>query len=330
MDIGIFRTAADSSSSPMERLINFLSPAGVLLVLVVGSTADASSPADGDRTEEQRYQRGRYIVEAVADCQACHTRRQPPDFAEIHGPEWAGGEEFGKEFLLPGEFVTPNLTPDTVDGLGNWSTEEIKNAIRDGIRRDGQRLHPLMPSHFYRAMSENDLDDVVFYLQQLPPRRKPIPEVTKLYIERSDIPPLPPIDTPVPEPAGDPVSQGEYLLTVASCHTCHSATRKGQIIKERYLAGGVKITAPWAVLSTPNITPAVKTGIGEYTEEEFIRLMREGIKRNGQPMFMNYMPWYIYKHMTDKDLKAIYTYLMSLPPIEIDIYRPENQLPLGN
>ena len=58
--------------------------------------------------------------------------------------------------------------------------------------------------------------------------------------------------------------------------------------------------------------------------------MREGIKNNGQPILMNYMPWYAYKYMTDVDLKAIYVYLMSITPIENDVYRPENQFPLGN
>ena len=130
--------------------------------------------------------------------------------------------------------------------------------------------------HFYRVMSERDLDDLVFYLQRLPARRKPNSRATELYIARSDIPPLPPISTPVAAPAEDPVSQGKYLLMLGNCLTCHSPTHKGQLIKERYLAGGVKVTAPWGVVFTPNITPAARTGIGEYTEEEFIRLMREG------------------------------------------------------
>jgi hypothetical protein len=315
--------------SPLAHLRNVVD-FGLLLGFVLGSAACASSSTEGERTDEERYERGRYIVEAVADCQACHTRRLPPDFAIIVGGELAGGEEFGKEFLLPGEFITPNLTPDKETGLGNWSAEEIKDAIRNGVRRDGQRLFPLMPSHFYRAMSESDLDDSVFYLQRLPARRPPIPGETQLYIKRSDIPPLPPLEGPVPPPAEDPVSQGKYLMTIGNCLTCHSPSENGQLIEERYLAGGVKITAPWGVSSTPNITPAVETGIADYTEEAFIRLMREGIKNNGQPILMNYMPWYAYKYMTDVDLKAIYVYLMSITPIENDVYRPENQFPLGN
>jgi mono/diheme cytochrome c family protein len=187
-----------------------------------------------------------------------------------------------------------------------------------------------MPSHFYRVLSERDLDALVFYLQRLPARRKPNPGVTELYIARSDIPPLPPINNPVPAPADDPVSQGKYLLTLGNCLTCHSPSQQGRLIKERYLAGGVKVTAPWGVVFTPNITPAAKTGIADYTEQEFIRLMREGIKRNGQQVFMNYMPWYAYKFMNDADLKAIYAYLMSVAPIENDVNRTENQFPLGN
>ena len=91
------------------------------------------------------------------------------------------------------------------------------------------------------------------------------------------------------------------------------------------MAGGVLITAPWATVAPPNITPAEKTGVAGYTEEEFFRLMRDGIKRNGARLLFNYMPWYVYKNMTDADIKAVYAYMMSVPPIENDVNDPNNQ-----
>ncbi len=288
----------------------------------------ASSPEEAEAVD-LRYQRGWYMAEAIGDCQGCHTKRNPPDFSVPFGEEWAGGEEFGWDWKLPGSFVTPNLTPDVETGLGTWTTDDIKNAIRNGFDKDGQRLFPLMPSHYYQSMSDDDLDDLVYYLQKLPARKKPMEQETELSIAREDIPPLP-LVTHVPTPAADPVSRGRYIVVTANCLTCHTTTEKGRHIESRYMAGGVLITAPWATVVPPNITPAEKTGVAGYTEEEFFRLMRTGIKRNGARLLFNYMPWYVYKNMTDADIQAVYAYMMSVPPIENDVNDPKNQFPLGN
>lgn len=287
----------------------------------------AAGPEAND--ESARVARGRYLAEAVFDCQGCHTRRNPEDFSQPIGPEWAGGEEFGAEWLLPGEFITPNITPDRQTGIGNWTTAEIKRAIRDGLNRDGERLFPLMPAHFYRSMSDADLDALVAYLQSLPPRRKPREGGVELDFPRAAIPPLPPLEGPVAGPGDDPLERGRYLLVLANCLTCHSPSREGRLIESRYLAGGVRITAPFGVLSTPNITPDRATGIGDYTEADFIRLMREGIKKDGAPLYLNYMPWYVYRNMTDADLRDMFRYLQSIEAIENNVYDPANQFPLG-
>ncbi|MBM61711.1 MAG: hypothetical protein CL484_02040 [Acidobacteria bacterium] len=302
---------------------------GMLLGLIFSSFLHGSAPLAVAPNDDERYQRGWYIAEAVVDCQGCHTRRDPPDFSIPAEAEWSGGELFGEAWLMPGDLVPPNLTPDKETGLGNWTTQQIKNAIRNGVNRDGERLFPLMPSHLYQVMSDRDLDALVYYLQSLPERKQPNDKKTKLKIKRSDISPLP-TPTNVPEPPNDPIERGKYLLTLGNCLSCHSPTLKGQIIEERYLAGGVVINTHFGVMLPPNITPAEKTGIGGYKKEEFMRLMREGITRKGVQVMLNYMPWYVYKKMTDEDLNAMYEFLMSNPPIENDIYRPENQFPLGN
>lgn len=305
------------------------------LVACAGALGWAAARAGGEddaaaaATNGPSIERGRYIAEAVADCTGCHTRHNPHDFAEMTGPHWAGGEEFGPEWGLPGSFVTPNVTPDPETGIGLWTPAEIKRAIRHGINREGERLFPLMPYYMYRYMSERDLDSLVMYLRSLPPHPHPSRRVSDLKIPRSAIPPQPPLQEPVPEPPTDPVGYGEYLLLIANCMTCHSPTKGGQPVPGRLLAGGVRITGPFGTISTPNITPDMKTGIGAYTEEDFIRLMKEGVKRGGAPLFLNYMPWYAYRHMTVEDLKAMYAYLRSLPPVENEVGRAENQFPLG-
>jgi hypothetical protein len=302
----------------------------VLLVgLICGASAHSSAPIPEDPTLDERYQRGWYIAEAVVDCQGCHTRRDPPNFSIPAEAEWTGGELFGEAWLMPGDLIPPNLTQDKETGLGNWTTQEIKSAIRNGVNRDGERLFPLMPSHLYQVMSDKDLDALVYYLQSLPAKKQPNDKRTVLTIKRSDIPPLP-TPTNVPEPSNDPVERGEYLVTLGNCLSCHAPTLKGQNIEERFLAGGVRISTHFGVMLPPNITPAEKTGIGGYKEAEFFRLMRTGVTRKGTQVMMNYMPWYVYKKMTDADLSAMYAYLMSNPPIENDIYKLENQFPLGN
>jgi mono/diheme cytochrome c family protein len=110
---------------------------------------------------------GGYIVNALAHCFECHTTADAngaPDFANMMG---AGG--FSIE-LAPGMAVmTANITPDPETGLGNWSDDDIKKAITDGVRPDGTKLAPPMPYGFFKNMTEEDLDAVVAYLRTIPP-----------------------------------------------------------------------------------------------------------------------------------------------------------------
>ncbi len=114
---------------------------------------------------------GEYLA-TIMDCGGCHSRSSfvgPPD------PEtYLSGSTVG--FLVPGlgVFYPPNLTPDKETGLGEWSDEEIAAAIREGVRPDGRRLAPAMPSANYGKMTDEDVHDLVAYLRSLPP--KPFPD----------------------------------------------------------------------------------------------------------------------------------------------------------
>jgi hypothetical protein len=80
---------------------------------------------------------------------------------------------------------------------------------------------------------------------------------------------------------------------------------------------------PWGISFAANLTPDIETGIGEWTEQAFIQAMRTG-KHQGQPNARDIlppMPWPAMKEMTDEDLKAVWTYLRTIPPIK-------NQVPL--
>jgi len=293
--------------------------------------ANERPTAVADASASSLAERGRYFANAVVDCRACHTLRKPNDQSIAEGPEWAGGEVFdGKIWKLPGVFVTPNLTSDKETGLGSWTDAEIARAIRQGINRKGERLFPLMPSHFFQSMADEDLAGLIAFLRTLPPVKKPTEQQTVMTIERSSVPSLPPIVAPVPlPPEGDKVARGKYIATLANCHTCHSPTQKGQPLKERTLAGGVSFTTPFGAFVSPNITPDPETGVGKWTNEDFKTLFRTGKRKSGPQIVANFMPWYVYKNMTDADLDAVIAYLRSLPPVKNDVSKLPNQFQLG-
>jgi len=111
---------------------------------------------------------GGYIVNAIAHCLECHTPQVGPkrDYEHQTG---AGGFRF--EFA--GTIVySRNITPDKETGIGNWTDDQIKRAITEGIDKDGKQLIPLMPYPYLKNMTAEDVDAVVAYLHTLRPVTK--------------------------------------------------------------------------------------------------------------------------------------------------------------
>ena len=108
----------------------------------------------------------------------------------------------------------------------------------------------------------------------------------------------------------DEVARGAYLATAAGCENCHTdAAHRGQ----RY-AGGLALATPFGTFYTPNITPDPQTGIGRWTDAQFLRALREGVSPDGA----NYFPAFPYPSftlITDADARAIKAYLFSLPAV---------------
>jgi mono/diheme cytochrome c family protein len=106
----------------------------------------------------------------------------------------------------------------------------------------------------------------------------------------------------------DAVTRGEYLVRAGGCFSCHTAA-DGQA-----LAGGRALTTPFGTFYTPNITPDPETGIGRWTDAQFLRALREGVRPDGA----NYFPVFPYPSftgITDSDALAIKAYLFSLPVV---------------
>jgi mono/diheme cytochrome c family protein len=106
------------------------------------------------------------------------------------------------------------------------------------------------------------------------------------------------------------VKRGAYLFAAAGCATCHTDTKK----KGALLAGGRAIKTPFGTFFGPNITPHPKHGIGKWSDEDFIRALREGIAPDGS-YYLPVFPYPSYTGMTDTDMKALKAYIFTLPAV---------------
>jgi mono/diheme cytochrome c family protein len=109
----------------------------------------------------------------------------------------------------------------------------------------------------------------------------------------------------------DASGRGEYLARAGGCFSCHTAAG-GQP-----LAGGRALATPFGTFYSPNITPDPDTGIGRWTDAQFLRALREGVRPDGA----NYFPVFPYPSftgITDSDALAIKAYLFSVSPVRQD------------
>src|SRR3569833_2103738 len=105
------------------------------------------------------------------------------------------------------------------------------------------------------------------------------------------------------------IQRGEYLTRAADCVACHT-TQDGQSF-----VGGRPFVLPFGTMYSTNITPDKKTGIGEYTDAEFLRAMRQGIGRDGKRLYPA-MPFASYTYMTNTEAQTNKAYLFCLQPVE--------------
>ena len=104
------------------------------------------------------------------------------------------------------------------------------------------------------------------------------------------------------------VERGAYLARAADCMVCHT-TQGG-----KEYAGGLGFKLPFGTLYSTNITPDKETGIGNYSDQDFLNAVRRGTRRDGARLYPA-MPFTSYTYMTDADALAIKAYLFSLPPV---------------
>jgi mono/diheme cytochrome c family protein len=268
-----------------------------------------------ERTPE-RWGRGKYLVENVNGCMVCHS---PHDWTKHDAPIPTGMEGAGADMSmlkgLPGRVVAPNLTPDPETGTGNWSDDALSRAIREGIGHDGRTLFPIMPYEHFRHLPDEDLASIVVYLRSLPPVRNALPSTEIIfpvkYLIRSApepiVAPVPPLDL------SDSVKRGAFLVEVSGCTDCHTPQERGQPIAGLEFSGGQVFDGPWGSVASANLTPD-PSGIPYYDEALFVQTIRTGYAK--ARLVNQFMPWHVYRNMTDDDLKAIFAYLKTLTPVK--------------
>ena len=106
----------------------------------------------------------------------------------------------------------------------------------------------------------------------------------------------------------DAVKRGEYLANAADCLVCHT-TQGG-----KPYAGGLGFKLPFGTLYSTNITSDKETGIGNYSDQDFLNAVHRGVRRDGARLYPA-MPYTSYTYISDADALAIKAYLFSLPPV---------------
>lgn len=248
------------------------------------------------RTDAATVAEGKRLA-SIRGCTDCHT-------------ESLGGKVF-IDAMPVFRLVASNLTRGK-GGIGaTYRDVDFVRAIRHGVKPNGRPVL-FMPSHEFNPMTDEDVGALIAYIRSVPavdsefPRNSVGPVGRALFLA-GQIPLLPAelIDHAAererPVPKGPTAEYGAYLAT--GCAGCHGPG----------YSGGKIPGAPPEIPEVANITPDSATGIGTWTEADFVRALREGRRPNGDTL-NSFMPWRATRQMTDEEIRALWLFLRSQPP----------------
>ena len=250
----------------------------------------------------------KYLARA-ADCMVCHTAPG--------GMEYAGGLPFLTPF---GTLYSTNITPDKETGIGNYSDQDFLNAVQRGVRSDGTRLYPAMPFPSYTYMTDSDALAIKAYLFSLPPVHAAALENTlgfpfnqrwlmgfwsAFFNENRRF---------QPNTAQSPEwNRGAYIAeALAHCGECHTPRNLAFALDNRNKFRGS--VYGWYAF---NITSDKRSGIGDWSDDELRGYLAAGhaSDRGTAAGPMGEAVDKSFSEMAPADIRALVTYVRSVPPI---------------
>lgn len=284
----------------------------LLVALIVGTTyaiSEANLRAHYDLpptrvsipTDAIAIERGRHLATAIGKCIDCH------------------GDDLGGKIVIDDPAVGLLAGPNLTRGAGGRAPElhdtDWVRAIRHGVKRDGEPI-ALMPSDEYWHYDDDEVAAIVAYVKSVPPVDRTMPSVTvgpiirllnvlgqvELAAQKIDHT----AERPDAPPAGPTAEYGSHLVKTGGCIGCHGPG----------LSGGAIPGAPPDWLPARNLTRHA-TGLATWTEADFFRALRTGVRPDGSKLNPSYMPWKATALMKDDEIRALWKYLATVPPREI-------------
>jgi mono/diheme cytochrome c family protein len=281
-----------------------------LLLFVLGLLAAARMALAAD--DAATIERGAYLANA-ADCAACHT-----DFLR-GGQPFAGGRALETPF---GTFYSPNITPDPETGIGRWTDAQFLRAMRHGDRPDGANYFPAFPYTSFTWIVDDDVRAIKTYLFSLTPVHQPsrahdvsfpfswrflLNGWKLLYFDTGPF-------RPTPARSAEH-NRGVYLVAALThCGECHTPRNWfGAMDQSRFLGGNPEGPDGKPV---PNITPDKKTGIGNWSADDIVKVLTDGHTPDFDEV-AGAMAEVVRStaKLTEEDRRAIAVYLQTVPPV---------------
>jgi mono/diheme cytochrome c family protein len=314
----------------MKTLLKIVGAVVALLLVAAGAGlgflfyAFPSVPAARDyriQSTPELLARGKYLSDHVTGCSTCHSQRDWSRFSGPRKPETlgAGGDKF--DLGAAGVLYAKNITPAAI---GSWTDGELLRAVTEGVSRDGTPLFPLMPYPHFGAMAEDDIHAVLAYVRSFKAiENSGIPERSLNFPLNLIVRTIPsPAEPQVRPPITDKLAYGRYMLRAALCAECHTPIDdRGTPLPGMDFAGGTELLETGFRVRSANITPDADTGIGTWTEAQFIDRFKsfenfsQPVQSDTERRQNSPMPWTEYAGMTREDLAAIFTALRAQKPV---------------
>jgi mono/diheme cytochrome c family protein len=251
--------------------------------------------------------KGEYLAKA-GDCIACHT--------DPGGALFAGGRPLPTPF---GTIYSSNITPDPATGIGRWSADDFYKTMHEGRFPDGGILYPVMPYASYTKVTRADSDAIFAYLRSVPAvnrrnrqhnlqfpydNRQLILGWRTLYFNQGEY---------QPDAAKSAEwNRGAYLTEgLGHCAMCHSPINAlGGTRESQAFHGGLIPMQNWYA---PSLTSNKEAGLGEWSIDEIVALLRTGVSPRGAVYGpMAEVTFNSLQYLSDADLRAMAVYLKSL------------------